>query len=51
MAPNSSVSVTHISKQYFILGWPDGSLLSGDQDGEWEAELSSSSSSCGSFAL
>ena len=51
MAPNSSVNVTHISKQYFVLGQPDGSLWAGDQDGEWEGELSSSSGSHMSFAL
>ena len=51
MAPNSSIKVTHISKQYFILGWLDGGLWAGDQDGKWEGELSSASSSHGSFAL
>ena len=51
MAPNSSIKVTCISKQYFILGQLDGSLWTGDQDGEWERELSSSSSSWGSFAI
>ena len=51
MAPNSSVNVTHISKQYFILGWPDGSLQAGDQDSKWKGELSSSSGSCRSFTL
>ena len=49
MAPYSSVKVTHISKQYFILGWLDGSFWAGDQEGKWEGELSSSSSSHGSF--
>ena len=34
MAPNSSVKVTHISKQYFVLGQLDGCLWAGDQDGE-----------------
>ena len=51
MAPNSSINVTHISKQYFILGKPDGSLWAGDQDGKWEGELSSSFGSHRSFAL
>ena len=49
--PNSSVKVTHISKQCFVLGWLDGGLLAGDQDGEWEWELSNVPDSCGSFAL
>ena len=49
--PNSSVNVTCISKQYFVLGQLDGSLQAGDQDGEQEGELSSSSGSCRSFAL
>ena len=51
MAPNSSIKVTHISKQYFVLGQLDSGLWAGDQDGEWEGELSSASGSCGSFAL
>ena len=51
MAPNSSIKVTHISKQYFLLGQLDGSLWAGDQDGEWEGELSSSSGSWGSFVI
>ena len=51
MAPNSSVSITHISKQYFVLGQPDSSLWAGDQEGKWKWELSSSSGSCRSFAL
>ena len=34
--PNSSAKVTHISKQYFILGRLDGSLHAGDQDDKWE---------------
>ena len=50
-APNSSIKVTDISKQYFILGWLDGSLQAGDQDGKWEGELSSTSGSHRSFAL
>ena len=49
MAPNSSVKVPHISKQYLTLGWPDGGLHAGDHDGEWEDELSSSSDPCRSF--
>ena len=49
MAPNFSVKVTHISKQYFALGWPDGGLWAGDHDGEWEGELSSSSGPHRSF--
>ena len=51
MAPNSSIKVTHISKQYFVLGQLDGSLQARDQDGKWEGELSSASGSHGSFAL
>ena len=51
MASNSSIKVTHISKQYFVLGQQDSSLSAGDQDGEWEGELSSASSSHGFFAL
>ena len=43
MIPNSSVKVTHISKQYLTLGWPDGGLWAGDHDGKQEGELSSSS--------
>ena len=50
-APNSSVKVTCISKQYFILGWLDGGLWARDQDGKWEGELSDASSSCRSFTL
>ena len=30
MDPSFSVRVTCISKQYFVLGWLDGSLLAGD---------------------
>ena len=48
---NSSVNVTFISKQCFVLGWLDGSLLAGDQDGKWEGELPNASNSCRSFAL
>ena len=50
MAPNSSVKVTRISKQYLALGWPDGGLQAGDHDGEWEGELSASSDPRRSFA-
>ena len=50
MAPNSSVKVTHISRQYFVLGQPDSGLQAGDHDSEQEGELSSSSGSCRSFA-
>ena len=50
-APNSSVKVTHISKQCFVLGWLDGDLLSRDQNGDLEGELSEASNSCRSFAL
>ena len=50
-APNSSVKVTYISKQCFILGWLDGSLWARDQDGKWEGELTDASSSHRSFAL
>ena len=50
-APNSSVKVTYISKQCFILGKLDGSLLARDQDGEWEGELSNASGSHRSFAF
>ena len=50
ITPSSSVNITLISKQYFILGQPDGSLWAGDEDGKWVGELSSSSSSHRSFA-
>ena len=50
-APISSVKVTHISKQYFILGQLDSSLQARDQDGKQEGELSDTSSSCRSFAF
>ena len=50
-APNSSVNVTCISRQCFVLGWLDGSLLTGDQEGEWEGELPHASDSHRSFAL
>ena len=50
MAPNSSVNVTHISRQYFILRQPDSGLWAGDQDSKWEGELSSFSGSHRSFA-
>ena len=51
MDPSSSVKVTCISKQYFILGWLDGGLLAGDHSGEWEGELSSSSDPIGPLHL
>ena len=51
MAPNSSAKVTHISKQYFVLGQLDVSLRAGDQNSKWEGELSSSSGSHRSFPL
>ena len=50
MAPNSSVKVTCISKQYFVLGQPDSGLRAGDHNGEWEGELLSSSDCRRSFA-
>ena len=50
-APNSSVKVTCIYKQCFVLGQLDSCLLTGDQDGEWEGELSDASGPCRSFAL
>ena len=50
MAPNSSVKVTCISKQYFILGQLDGGLWAGDHNGKWEGELLSPSDSHRSFA-
>ena len=51
MTPNSSIKVTHISKQYFVLGQLDSGLWAGYQDGKWEGELSSSSGSQGSFVI
>ena len=50
-APNSSVKVTHISRQCFVLGQLDGGLLAGDQDGKREGELPDASDSHRSFAL
>ena len=50
-APNSSVNVTCISRQCFILGQLDGGLLARDQDGKQEGELPNASDSHGSFAL
>ena len=50
-APYSSVNVTLISRQWFVLGQLDGGLLAGDQDGKWEGELPDASDSCRSFAL
>ena len=35
----------------FVLGQLDSGLLAGDQDGEWEGELSDASNSCRSFAF
>ena len=49
--PNSSVNVTCISRQCFILGQLDSSLLAGDQDSEQEEELPKASDSCRSFVL
>ena len=51
MAPNSSIKVTHISKQYFVLGQLESSLQAGDKDGKWERKLSSSYGSHRSFTL
>ena len=51
MAPNSSIKVTRISKQYFVLGILDGGLWAGDQDSKQDGELSTASGSHGSFAL
>ena len=42
-SPNSSVKVTHISKQCFVLRWPNSGLWTGDHVGELGGELSSSS--------
>ena len=50
-APNSSVKVTHISKQCFVLGQLDSGLLAGDQGSKWEGELSDASDSHRSYAL
>ena len=50
MDPSSSVKVTCISKQYFMLGQLDGGLLAGDHNSKQEGELSSSSDSHRSFA-
>ena len=49
-APNYSVNVTCISRQYLVLGQPEGSLLAGDQECEWEGELPEASDSHWSFA-
>ena len=51
MAPNSSVNVTCISRQCFVLQQLDGSLLAGDEDGEQEGELPKASDYHRSFAL
>ena len=45
------VNVICISRQCLILGWLDGGLLAGDQDGKWEGELPNSPNSCRCFAL
>ena len=50
-APNSSVNVTCISRQCFVLGQLDGSLLAGDPDSKWEGELPNAYDSCRAFAL
>ena len=50
-APNSSVNVTCISRQSFVLGQLNSGLLAEDQDGEWEGELPDASAYCRSFAL
>ena len=49
-SPNSSVKVTHISKQCFVLRQPNGGLWTGDHVHEIEWELSPSSVSCWSTA-
>ena len=49
-APNSSVNVTCISRQCFVLGQLDSSLLARDQDDKWEGELSDASNSHRSLA-
>ena len=49
-SPNSSVKVTHISKQCFVLRQPNGGLRTGDHIGELGGEPSSSSVSCWSTA-
>ena len=49
--PNSSVNVTHISRQCFVLGQLDCGLLARDQDSKWEGELPDASNSHRSFAL
>ena len=51
IAPNSSVKVTHTSKQYFILGQLDGGLWVRDQDSKQKEGLSDLSGSHRSFAL
>ena len=50
-APNSSVNVTCISRQCFVLGQLDGGLLARNQEGQWEGELPDASNSHRSFAL
>ena len=49
--PHSSVNVTCISRQCFIIGQLDCSLLAMDQEGKWEGELPDASDSHRSFAL
>ena len=49
--PNSSVKVTHISKQCFVLEWLGSSLWAWDKDGKQEGELSDASGSHRSFRL
>ena len=44
--------MSHVfSRQYLVLGWPEGSLLAGDQDSKWEGKLPEASDSCWSSAL
>ena len=50
-APHSSVNVTCISRQCFVLGWLDSGLLAGDQDSKWEGELPNASNFHRSFSL
>ena len=48
-SPSSSVKITLISKQYFVLGWLDSGPWTGDKNGEWVGELSSPSCSHWTF--
>ena len=50
-APNSSINVTCISRQYLVLGQLEGSLLAWDQDGKSEGELPEAYDSHWSSAL